>query len=378
MPCKLTFNEFKKRSHKKYRSKYNYSEAEPFFENASSKIPIICPIHGKFFQEARKHYEGNECIKCGYIRVSKSLASNKKEFILRAKKIHGNKYNYKLIKYKNKKTSICIVCSKHGKFWQIPETHLRGCGCKKCSGYFKNSTEDFIKKAIKIHKNKYDYSLVDYKTAHTKVIIICPQHGQFLQKPNAHINGSGCPGCKLERIINNNPRKKTQKEFIDQITNIHGKKYDYSKTIYKGDSKYVTITCPKHGEFKQIANYHLHGNGCPKCNNSTGELNIEKFLKTNKIPFIHQKRFNDCKDSLCLPFDFYLPGYNLCIEFDGIQHFRPVKIFGGKERFLILKKHDLIKSNYCKNKNINLIRISYKDKIENKLYFMFVLITGIL
>ena len=120
--------------------------------------------------------------------------SNTNEFILKAKSVHSDKYVYDLVMYINAKTKIKIVCSEHGEFEQTPNKHLSGQGCGKCVGKNK-TTQDFINGAIKIHGNKYDYSLVDYKNNYTKVSIICEEHGLFEQEPTNHLFGQGCGKC---------------------------------------------------------------------------------------------------------------------------------------------------------------------------------------
>jgi len=107
-----------------------------------------------------------------------------KEFINRAEKIHRNKYDYSLVEYVNTKTKIKIICKKHGIFEQTPNNHLCGKNCPKCHDYNKLTTKEFINKAEKDHGNKYDYSLVEYVNTKTKIKIICKKHGIFEQKPN--------------------------------------------------------------------------------------------------------------------------------------------------------------------------------------------------
>ena len=119
-----------------------------------------------------------------------------KDFINRANKIHNNKYNYTKVDYNNSKTKIKIICKVHGIFEQRPDIHLSNKGCPKCANNKKATTiKDFINKANKVHDNKYDYSLVDYKNNKIKIIIICPTHGEFYQNPNDHLQGRGCPKC---------------------------------------------------------------------------------------------------------------------------------------------------------------------------------------
>lgn len=122
-------------------------------------------------------------------KKKKHLTNN--EFIKRAKEIHGNKYDYSKVKYKNSTEKICIICSNHGEFWQRPSEHLKGSGCYTCANKrkgisSKSDLNTFISKANEVHNNFYDYSVTEYKNSKSKVCIICPRHGAFWQSPNAH------------------------------------------------------------------------------------------------------------------------------------------------------------------------------------------------
>ena len=133
--------------------------------------------------------------------MGKLKTANK--FIEDAKKIHGNKYDYSKVEYKGSKVKVCIICPTHGEFWQKPNSHLNGCGCPNCLKTKKMTTESFIRKAKQIHGDKYDYSKVEYKNARTKVCIICPKHGEFWQIPCDHINSKcGCPSCSQSHLEN--------------------------------------------------------------------------------------------------------------------------------------------------------------------------------
>ena len=205
-----------------------------------------------------------------------------KEFIDKAKKIHGNKYDYSKVVYKNNYTKVCIICPEHGEFWQTPNNHLKGYGCSKCSGNCKKNNNDFITKAKNIHGDKYEYSKINYINSRTKICIICPEHGEFWQTPNSHLSGCGCPECKKNF-------HKTKEIFVLLSKQIHGEKYDYSKVEYINNSTKVCIICPEHGEFWQTPNSHLSGNGCPKCAIETIALkrrkNIDDFINQSKTLF---------------------------------------------------------------------------------------------
>lgn len=208
-------------------------------------------------------------------------------FIKKSKEVHDNFYNYDNVIYKNARTKVLITCPNHGDFWQLPYNHLLGKGCNKCSVdknkiLFTKSRGKFIDDSISIHGNKFNYDKVDYKNDGTDVIINCPKHGDFLQKPNHHLQGQMCPLCRKEDIYQNYTKKYSDL-FVKRSKEIHNNYYDYSKSIYINNKTILTITCPKHGDFLQKASNHLNGRGCPRCNQSQGEKKIESFLIRHKL-----------------------------------------------------------------------------------------------
>jgi len=260
-------------------NKYDYSKVN--YISSKAKVTIICPIHGEFEQQPYSHIKGIGCSKCsGYHKKTT------KDFIQEAKEVHGNIYDYSKVKYKNTHTKVTIICPKHGEFKQTPSSHLNGQGCSKCSGLKKLTTKEFIKKAKEIHGDRYDYSKVEYIQNKKPVIIICPEHGEFEQKPNSHLMGSGCLKCKRRSY------KYTIKEYIQKAKEIHGDRYDYSKVEYINNKTEIIIICSKHGEFKQIPHYHLSGNGCPKC--SGRGFNWLSYKEVKKI--VHQQNIKTQED----------------------------------------------------------------------------------
>ena len=284
------------------------------------------------------------------------------EFLLKAKAKHLDKYDYSLVEYNTGKHKIIIICPEHGVFEQNASKHLCGDGCSSCSGNKKLNTKEFILRANKIHEDRYDYSMVEYNGFENKVKIICKIHGVFEQTPNKHIGKThrGCPKC-------NGGSRKTSQYFIEECNKVHNNKYDYSLVNYINSSTNVKIICNEHGVFEQRPAHHLNGSCCSKCNKSKGETFIKNYFINHNINFIQEKSFEKCKYLNVLPFDFYLPIYNCCIEFDGQQHYRPVEYFGGEKAFKLRQKRDKIKTEYCKNNDITLFRIKYNDNIENKL-----------
>ena len=141
------------------------------------------------------------------------------EFIREVQLIHHNRYDYSKVKYINNKTKVCIICPDHGEFWQIPSDHLNGKGCPQCAGNVRYNKDTFVEKAKIIHNDRYDYSKVQYVNAHTKVCIICPEHGEFWQTPNNHLNGNGCPLCKNRKI--GNVLRDTVEGFIEKSNELN-------------------------------------------------------------------------------------------------------------------------------------------------------------
>jgi predicted RNA-binding Zn-ribbon protein involved in translation (DUF1610 family)/very-short-patch-repair endonuclease len=295
------------------------------------------------------------------------MSKYKDVFIEKSQLKHNNLYDYSLVKDDiNCRSLVDIICHIHGVFSMEARVHSsNGVGCRECMknkiiNNNRKNKEHFIKKANILHAGKYDYSKVDYIDAKHKVIIICSIHGEFLQTSSNHYS-YGCPQCG--KISIGNKLRKSTEQFIIDANKIHNYKYDYSKVIYIDAITNVDIICPKHGVFSQKPNKHLSNHGCIYCRESRGERKIDIYLNNKQILFNRQKRFIDCVDKLTLPFDFYLPEYNLCIEFDGRQHFEPVFDFNNGNWFELTKKHDKIKNEYCENKNIKLLRVSYKDDI---------------
>lgn len=291
------------------------------------------------------------------------------EFIEKANIKHNKYYSYYNVIYINSRTKIDITCPIHGDFKQTPNNHISGSKCPKCKTdtikkIKMKSPTTFISEANFIHKNLYDYKKITYINTDTNITITCPTHGDFKQTPKSHLRGRGCPTCS--RLNTNKKLASSNNYFIEKSNIIHNNKYIYNDNYILSKIK-LKIICPIHGEFEQTPDNHLNGQGCSKCKRSKGEEVIEKILIDNNIKYTTQKRFKDCIDKRQLPFDFYLPDYNMCIEFDGEQHFKVVEYFGGEKGYEDRQRRDKIKTNYCKENNIFLLRISHNENIENKL-----------
>lgn len=184
---------FIEKARTKHGDRYNYERVE--YVNAKTKIIISCKEHGEFSQTPSDHLSGCGCMECGgRMKPTTPL------FLKKAKERHGDRYDYSLVDYVRNKTKVKIVCKEHGVFEQTPTHHLSGKGCPGCWGNRRRlSLDRFIERSIENHKDKYDYSLVEYTNNSTKVTILCKTHGAFQQKPRCHMEGKGCPRCAFDR-----------------------------------------------------------------------------------------------------------------------------------------------------------------------------------
>lgn len=351
--------------------KYNYSKV--IYKNMKTKVIIICPKHGEFKQPLDRHInQKSGCPKCyEEVRGFKLIGKYTLENVIKAfKDKHQNTYDYSKIKeFKNTSSKVPIRCSIHGLFYQKIISHMKGIKCPKCSKKATLTNEDFIHRSKYVHEKnnkKYDYSKTVYVNQKTKVIIICNLHGEFKQQALNHLNGTGCPKCSKEYVIGK--LKNSTKDFIKKAIKIHGDIFDYSKTEYKGSYEKVTIYCKKHnGYFTTLAHSHTTGTGCNICCESKMERKIRFILKKKKINFKCQYKFKKCFNKRSLRFDFVIFEDNIpiaLIECDGKQHFYPIEFFGGNKKFTLQQKNDIIKNNFSIDTKLPLLRISYKSNMS--------------
>ncbi|MBR6517583.1 MAG: hypothetical protein IKT40_12200 [Bacilli bacterium] len=415
---------FIEKAKKVHGDRYDYSKVN-YIDNKTNVI-IICPIHGEFLQTPNTHLKGCGCYECTKYNIKKNMI-NTEEFINRAKLVHGDRYDYSKVEYKNTTTNVCIICPIHGEFWQSPNNHLKGCGCPYCSNNKKMTSEEFAKKARLIHGDKYDYSKVEYVNNSTPICIICPIHGEFWQTPRDHLNNRGCKQCGIEKMKKS--RRGTKEEFIEKAKSIHGDKYDYSKVEYVNTNTKVCIICPIHGEFWITPHNHTiskNPQGCRMCgyekvsekktmsfdefvekanlkhNNKYEYIEIDSdrnvTVKCKKCGHIFNVRLSEhlygrgcphcCFSKLELEIegflkennidyipqfrisrqslDFYIPKYNIGIECQGSQHFGKGN-WGKdeKESFKIILERDIRKYNKCNDLGIKLLYYTTDINIKN-------------
>lgn len=224
---KLDTNIFIERANAIHNNKYNYTET--IYVNMKSKVKIICPVHGAFEQTPDKHLHG----KCGCPLCSGNVRGSKKSFVERAIIVHGDLYDYSSVDYINNKKPVKIICKIHGEFLQSPTNHLSGKGCPYCSNNVPSTTEQFIKKAKKIHGTQYLYDKVAYTGNRNLVTIRCPKHGLFTQRPYAHLLGAGCPECGHLKQAEHHDYKASYEKSVSTFL----EKYGVENPMYSADVK---------------------------------------------------------------------------------------------------------------------------------------------
>lgn len=312
---------------------------------------------------------------------------NHGDFLKEARSIHGDIYSYPdLKKYFHNLEPINIQCEDHGVFTILAQSHLNGSGCRQCVPLeiFEPTPLSLkrIKRAIEKHGNKYDYSFVANLDRREKEIFICPDHGEFHQTFQNHIQGNGCPSCS--KIAGDNKKRSSPDQFFAKALERRGTFFDLSETVFEKRTSPIKVRCPEHGYFEILAIDFLYNKTCPDCDQiefekqkairllagSKGEVFISYILTENNIPFEFQKTFEDCRNPKTgwkFYFDFYLPDINTIIEYDGAQHFIPVEIWGGEDGLIEQQARDKFKNQYCQNKGINIIRIRYDESIPIEL-----------
>lgn len=298
-------------------------------------------------------------------------------FIQKAQLVHKNKYIYDKAIYEKSNVDIIIICKKHGDFIQKPNNHLQGNNCPKCAKINRSQSktidqQDFINRACKIHGARYSYKKLKYKGCKTKVIITCPKHGDFLQTPSAHTNGTrprGCPACRGENISNSLRKPKNKDSLLDKCPelceefDLERNKLSPNEIKFGSNDKFWWI-CNKCGHnWEAMANNRQRGRGCPKCKCSLGEKRIQNFLIVNNIKYVREHKDKNCKRKGLLRFDFaiWINDELKLIEYNGIQHYERSGLFSSGEKFEIIQDRDNIKRKFCEDNKIKLLEISYKD-----------------
>ena len=432
----------KKKTHDEYVKELAIKnlDIEVIEQYVDTRTPILhhCKVHDVFWNISPSNaLKGKGCAKCRSEKISNALKKGHQQYVEDLMVYNPNVEV--LDEYINNATPIRHRCKIHDRIWTAyPYNILEGKGCPDCRSdkireSFVWSHEDYLRElAI---KNPNIEPLESYVNMNTKIWHKCQLDGtQWKMSPNAIVNqGCGCPQCNSKRKTHEqytaelflvNPNIEVVEEYIDSNTPIlhhclideHKWKASPSHTLrgtgcpkcggslkltneefvaklaqvnpdiealeeYNGGKNKIAFRCKIDGHvWETRPDGTLDGKGCPKCQETKGEKSIRHWLEDQKIEYVYQKTFDDCKDKKVLPFDFYLPDHNILIEYDGEQHFEPIDFAGRGEEWAlqqlkITQRHDNIKNIYCQQNNIRLLRIPYFKNVEEELnIFLFEII----
>ncbi len=365
MSPRITNEEFLTRAKQVHgEGKFDYSRVQ--YIDAFAPMEIRCVRCDRWFSTNYQRHilRKKGCRNCtGRVSRHGSRPMTNEEFAARANEVHGGKYSYDQVDYKNSSSMVTICCPKHGLFNQKASEHLTGRGCQKCGAEDRKAARRaeaernaaaFVENANAIHGiGKYDYSRADYKSWWSSIEIRCIKCDYwFRQRAGHHLSGHGCAKCR---------NTKSTEKFIGDAIAVHGNdRFDYACTSYASSEKRVKIFCNRcERTFSQTPTKHLLGRGCPACKESKGERAIAGWLKRQGLEFERQWTPPGRVYGRRLMYDFLANG--TLIEFDGVQHFAPVKMFGGEEGLKETQERDALKNQWAKENNIRLIRISYKE-----------------
>lgn len=339
-------------------------------------VPILhlCKKHNvKWMAYPNNILKGQGCIECGKDKYHDKRCKKHEDYV---KELTIKNPTVEVIEeYIDSHTPILHRCLVHDTYWDLqPANALRGDGCWKCRNeklrdILIKTHEDYMQE-LSI-KNPNVEVIGRYMGHQIKTLHHCLIHDEYWETiPSNALKGCGCRKCLGEKI--SEKCCKTHEQYVKDVEEINPDvevvgQYINAKTP-------ILHKCKIDGyEWMAIPFIILAGYGCPQCNESSGERQVRQWLNKHNIKYEYQKPFKDCRDILPLPFDFYLPDFNIAIEYQGGQHYKPVERFGGEEKFKLQQKHDNIKRQYCKNNNIKLLEIPYFKNVEEELNnFLFI------
>ena len=289
---------------------------------------------------------------------------NNQQFIERARKRHGDKFDYSLVDCQTLRSTVLIICPKHGKFEQKAGIHLQSkYGCQKCGKsiadkHHQKSLSNFLEKSKEKHGSRYDYSKSTYVDSKTKITITCKLHGDFEVLPSRHFSKNkpgNCPKCA--RISIKDQLVASREEFIEKSRQSQKNECDYSISKYTGSGKKVEIICPEHGKFEQFASAHCRGIvGCRRCGASKCQNDLENTISKLGVSIITEDR----KAISPYEIDILIPDYNIGIECNGIYYHSYNRPELHKEKYKHKTKCDLAAAN-----NIMLLQFTDQEVIGN-------------
>lgn len=348
---KITNEEIKQ----KFKEKWPFIELLSEYTGANDKMVFHCTKCGHTWSTTARSVLGSKCgcPKCK--KLEKYNEAAKQSFLTRMSE------KYELVEWVNY-ADVTVKCKDCGNIRHTTADNILRFGCKPCSmkpyqDAQRKTKEQFIEEARAKHGDKYDYSKVQYVNINTKVCIICPEHGEVWMKPSKHLKGQNCPKCM--------GMYKQKEDFLEMAEQRYGHSFIYDKVNFINMSTPVTITCPIHGDFQVTPTNHINsGCACHQCTESSGEKAVNSILTELDIPFTRELTIINPYSEHNFRVDFYIQynENNYIIEYNGIQHYRSVNLWGGDLAFKMRQERDAFLEKYCQENNIKLLVIKYDNK----------------
>lgn len=358
-----------------YGDQYDYSKAE--YKGRETQVVLICKEHGEFSITPRTLLNGQSgrsphgCPVCYGIpvRVNRTTESMREELLAK----YGNKYDFSQSEYHGSEKKVKVICPKHGVFYRLYSTLMRGTSCPKCAFVF--DYDNWRDECIRIRNGEFSYPEQERpRTLADKIIVHCNKCGhEWTTRLEVHaIMKCGCPKCKRASSLFNSAVCKSSEiaswrgDFIARAKERYGDRFDYSCVWYKNNKTRVHILCREHLRWFSVSpDTHLRGaGGCPDCVQSVGESLVRHTLEQMGIKFIQQYFIPNENPELKrhhLVLDFYLPDMNVVIEYNGEQHYNDVKHFTLKEGYSFEDQvlRDETVRKYCFEHGLTLIEVPY-------------------
>ena len=296
--------------------------------------------------------------RCPYCSISAKKTNQ--QFQEEVHDLVGSEYEF-LESYINNKTKIKVKHNKCGHIYKVTPHHfLRGVRCPKCYGTPKKTDVQFKKEVYDLVGDEYTF-LDYYIDANTKLRVKHNRCGNtYSVLPSSFLRGHRCPYCYGNL-------KKNNADFKRYIYNLVGAEYKFLDTYVDSKTK-IRVKHIKCGNIYEVTpNNFFTGYRCPYCSSPKGEVAVNKILKSLRIKYEPQKTFDDLRDNRLLSYDFFVPSQSILIEYQGLQHYEPIDIFGGVSQFKLQQKHDKMKSDYAKAHNYNLIAVPYTEDTFSKI-----------
>jgi hypothetical protein len=357
----MTTESFIEKAKHKHGEKYDYSDTT--YEGCYTHVNIMCAEHGAFSMTAAKHLSGQGCRLCGVIKRTKSNANMSRvrltteEFIRKAVAIHGDMYDYSRSVYKNDREKILIICPFHGEVFMIPSSHLRYGGCTLCRTM---PTAKFVSLAKEKHGDLYDYSKVDYSKSREHVVITCVTHGDFSQSPNAHLQGTGCPLCA--NLLRGSSQRLDISDCMREAASKNGKCISEE---YKNSQTHMEWECAVGHRFmatySKISN-KKNGTWCPYCGRYKSEESAREMFQAKfgvSFPKCRPEWLRNPLTGHTLELDGFNEELLIAFEYNGKQHYEYIEHFhsGDVANFERQVERDKVKESLCAEHSVKLFVI---------------------